>query len=175
MKVSQSIAAKFLMSLTHMCLILGSCSNVQEKLNGLKEAVEALCEGTSVAIPTVRNTWTSVPITSIGSTNLRHPNTFSFVIPSVIPSAAKNVLIYAILSSGGANIGITLHLKVFTQDGSNKRFEKYLYLLSYYQNAVNTNSDNMWFPMPSNRRIYMTVDRDVGAHCGAQLFAIGYN
>ncbi len=51
------------MSLTHMCLILGSCSNVQEKLNGLKEAVEALCEGTSVSIPTVRNTWTSVPIT----------------------------------------------------------------------------------------------------------------
>ncbi len=158
-----------------MYLILGSCSNVQEKLNGLKEAVEALCEGTSVSIPTVRNTWTSVPITSIGGTNLRHPNTFSFVIPSVIPSTAKNVLIYAILNSGGANQGITLHLKVFTQDGSNKRFEKYLYLLTYFQNAYNTNSDNMWFPMPSNRRIYMTVDRDVGANCGAHLFAIGYN
>ena len=50
---------------THMYLILSSCSNVQEKLNGLKEAVEALCEGTSVSIPTVQNTWTSVPITSI--------------------------------------------------------------------------------------------------------------
>ncbi|XP_064395716.1 uncharacterized protein LOC135342785 isoform X1 [Halichondria panicea] len=152
-----------------------SCSNVQEKLNGLKEAVEALCEGTSVAIPTVRNTWTSVPITSIGSTNLRHPNTFSFVIPSVIPSAAKNVLIYALMHCGTAHGSITLHLKVFTQDGSNKRFEKYLYMLTYKQPAFNTNSDNMWFPMPINRRIYMTVDRDVGANCGAQLYAIGYN
>ena len=158
-----------------MYLILGSCSNVQEKLNGLKEAVEALCEGTSVAIPTVRNTWTSVPITSIGGTDLRHPNTFSFVIPSVIPSAAKNVLIYALMHCGHASHQITLHLKVFTQDGSNKRFEKYLYMLSLDQVAFNTNSDNMWFPMPVNRRIYMTVDRDVGTYCKAQLFAIGYN
>ena len=158
-----------------MYLILGSYSNVQEKLNGLKEAVEALCEGTSVAIPTVRNTWTSVPITYIGGTDLRHPNTFSFVIPSVIPSAAKNVLIYALMHCGHASHQITLHLKVFTQDGSNKRFEKYLYMLSLDQVAFNTNSDNMWFPMPVNRRIYMTVDRDVGTYCKAQLFAIGYN
>ena len=56
---------------------LGSCSNVQEKLKGLKEAVEALCEGNSLSIPTVRNTWTSVLITSIGSTNLRHPLSLS--------------------------------------------------------------------------------------------------
>ncbi len=137
--------------------------------------MEALCEGTSVSIPTVQNTWTSVPITSIGGTDLRHPNTFSFVIPSVIPSTAKNVLIYALMHCGSANRGTELHLKVFTQDGSNKRFEKYLYMLTWNQNAINTNSDNMWFPMPINRRIYITVDRDVGTSCRADLFAIGYN
>ncbi len=137
--------------------------------------MEALCEGTNVAIPTVRNTWTSVPRTYIGSTDLRHPNTFSFVIPNVIPSTAKNVLIYTVMFCGEANVANTLHLKVFTQDGSNKRFEKYLYMLTYSQVAYNTNSDNMWFPMPINRRIYMTVDRDVGTNCGAYLYAIGYN
>ncbi len=76
---------------------------------------------------------------------------------------------------GTAHGFITLHLKVFTQEGSNKRFEKYLYMLTFHQLAYNTNSDNMWFPMPSNRRIYMTVNKDVGANCGAQLYAIGYN
>ncbi len=137
--------------------------------------MEALCEGTSVSTPTVRNTWTSVPITSIGSTNLRHPNTLSFVIPNVIPSTAKNVLIYTVMHCGHANVANTLHLKVFTQDGSSKRFEKYLYMLTWSQLAYNTNSDNMWFPMPINRRIYMKVDRDVGANCEAHLYAIGYN
>ncbi len=137
--------------------------------------MEALCEGTSVTIPTIRNTWTSVPLTAIEGSNLRHPNTFSFVIPNVIPSTAKNVLIYTTMLCGHSSVGTTLHLKVFTQDGSNKRFEKYLYMLTLNQNAYNTNSDNMWFPMPINRRIYMTVDRDVGGGCWAHLYAIGYN
>ncbi len=137
--------------------------------------MEALCEGTTVAIPTVRNTWTSVTLTSIGSTNLRHPNTFSFVIPNVIPSTAKNVLIYTAMQCGHANVGTWVYLKVFTQDGRNKRFEKYLYMFAGTQTAYNTNSDNMWFPMPINHRIYMTVDRDIGANCGAFLYAIGYN
>ena len=160
-----------------MYLILGSCSNVQEKLNGLKEAVEALCEGTSVSIPTVRNTWTSVPITSIGSNFLRHVNTFSFALPSgaTIPSDAKNVLIYAVMRSGYSNRGITYHLKIFTKDSNHKYFEQYLYMYTYNQVAVNTNSDNMWFPMPIDRRIYMTVARDGGASCYAELFVIGYN
>ncbi len=86
-----------------------------------------------------------------------------------------NVLIYAIMHCGFANVFTTLHLKVFTQDGSSKRFEKYLYMLTWNQIAINTNSDNMWFPMPINRRIYMTVDRDVGTNCAAHLYAIGYN
>ncbi len=152
-----------------------ACSNVQVKLRELKSAVEVLCEGSSVTVPTVRNTWTSVPLTAIGSTNLQHPNTFSFVIPNVIPSTAKNVLIYATMYSGTANRGISIHLKVFTQDGSNKHFEQYLFIRSFNQDAVNTNSDNMWFPMPANRRIYMTVDRDLGSNCRASLYAIGYN
>ena len=76
---SEPINCSTIITVTNTHVLLGSCSNVQEKLNGLKEAVEALCEGTSVAIPTVRNTWTSVPITSIGSTNLRHPLSLSQV------------------------------------------------------------------------------------------------
>ncbi len=38
----------------------------------------------------------------------------------------KNVLIYAIIRCGHANVGTTLHIKLVTQDGSNKHFEKYL-------------------------------------------------
>ncbi len=121
------------------------------------------------------NTWTSVPLTEIGSTDLRHPNTFSFVVPEVIPSTAKNVLIYAAAHCGSAIKGSKTHLKIFTDEGRDQRYEKYLYMHSWTQTAINTNSDNMWFPMPTNRRIYMTVDKDHGAHCGAYLHTIGYN
>ena len=124
--------------------------------------------------PTIRNTWTSVPLTYIGGTNLRHPNTFSYVIPSVIPSTAKNVLVYAAIHCGHAIPSVSQHIKIFTQDGSNMRYEKYLYMLTWNQSALNTNSENMWFPMPTNRRIYMTVYKDAGSNCGAHLYAVGY-
>ena len=142
--------------------------------------MEALC-GASTATPSADQsctcspsvTWTSVPITRIGGTNLRHPSTFSYTIPDVIPSTAREVLIHASLHSGNALPDRSQHLKIFTQEGNN-RYETYLYVLSYSQPAYNTNSDNMWFPMPSNRRIMMVVSTDEGPSCGAELHAIGY-
>ena len=104
---------------------------------------------------------------------MRTPSTFSYTIPNVIPSTAKEVLIYAFLQSGHANQGTRQNVKIFTQEGSN-RYEKYLFVKSWNQNAINTNSDNMWFPMPSNRRIMMTVTIDQGNSCAAELNAIGY-
>ena len=142
--------------------------------------MEALC-GAGTATPpafqpctcSASVNWTSVPITRIGGTNLRTLSTFSYTIPNVIPSTAKEVLVHASLHSGTALSGIPQHVKIFTQEESN-RYEKYLYVLSFNQPAFNTNSDNMWFPMPSNRRIMMVVTRDEGPNCGAELHAIGY-
>ena len=103
---------------------------------------------------------------------MRTPSTFSYTIPTVIPSTAREVLIYALLYTDYANYAAQ-HVKIFTQEGSD-RYEKYLYVHGYPQRAINTNSDNMWFPMPSNRRIMMTVTRDQGGNCNAYLYAIGY-
>ena len=135
-----------------------------------------MCGANDVGSGIIRNTWTSVPLTIIGQTNMRHPGTLSYVIPSVIPSTAKNVLVYAIVRCGNAsNRGPQHDVKIFTQDGSNTRYEKYLFMSSRTQDAINTNSDNMWFPMPINRRIYMTISSDSGTFCFARLNAIGYN
>ena len=128
-----------------------------------------------MTVPTVRNTWTSVPMTGIGGTSMRHPGTLSSnTMPSVIPSTAKNVLVYVTIKSGLASCS-SQSIKIFTQDVSDKHYEKYLYSFSYPQNAVNSNSNNMWFPMPASRRIYMTVTDDVGTYCASNLYVVGYN
>ena len=103
-----------------------------------------------MAIPTIRNTWTSVPRTAIGGSNLRHPNTFSFVIPNVIPSTAKNVLIYTIMYCGGANRYQPPPQSIYAcrMEVTNVLKSISLLMKSWIQNAYNTNSDNMWFPMP---------------------------
>ena len=118
-------------------------------------------------------TWTSISKAYIGSTSLTYTTTHSYVIPYTVPSSAREVLIYGIVAGGYAGNNIFQDIKIFTQEGTT-RYKKYLYMHSWSQDAWNTNSDNMWFPMPSNRRILMTVSRNHGGNGYARLYAIGY-
>jgi hypothetical protein len=147
------------------------------KVNELKAEIEGMYSTASTSSlevpPYSLYTWTSVPKTKIGTSNLQHASTVSFSIPSVIPSTAREVLIHAGVFSGYSNKGPYHDLKFFTQIGTT-RYEKYLLIYSWRQSAFNTNSDNMWFPMPPNHRIYLTVPAAHGRNAGVRLFAIGY-
>ena len=153
------------------------CSNLHNKANELTTAIDQLCNTTHT--PTAQPTyysqynWTSVPKTSIGTSNLQEASTFSFTIPDIVPSTAKEVLVHAGVFSGHSNTGPYHDLKIYTQTGTN-RYEKYLLIYSWNQQAYNTNSDNMWFPMPPNRLVYLTVPATHGDNAGVRLFVIGY-
>jgi hypothetical protein len=45
---------------------------------------------------------------------------------------------------------------------------------SYYQNAIDTNSDNMWFPMPADRQIHLEIVPIAFRSCFSHLWVIGY-
>ena len=165
------------MGRTHYIL---ECSDLMEKVNALKKTLEEVCTENPPTTPTTTElqcscsvNWTSVPFAQIGTTNLKHAATLSFTIPSIVPSSAREVLIHTAFSTGSSNNGPQQFIKIFTQIGTAK-YEKYLLMHSYPQNAINTNSDNMWFPMPPNRRIYLTLQTAVGHNSGAWLHAIGY-
>ena len=145
-----------------------TCADVQQKLQSLSTTLQAWCNYTSTV------TWTSVPQTEIGSSDLLNAATTSYKIPNVIPSTAREVFIFIGAFQGQANkVGHADSLKIFTVEGTNS-YEQFLYLYSDHQNATNTNSDNMWFPMPSNRMIYLEVPVAQGPACGASLYVIGY-
>lgn len=103
-----------------------------EKLNELKKIVEDACDTPSVQQCNCPFNWTSVSFTLIGETNLNDASTFTYSIPSVIPSSAKEILIHAGLYSGSANNGPEQHIKIFTQIGTT-RYEKYLLSYTYGQ------------------------------------------
>ena len=119
------------------------------------------------------STWTSVPLTVFLSSNLMTAGTFSYSIPSIIPSNASEVLIYVRLYSGNSNTGPNHDLKIFTRIG-NVQYEKYFYVYSYSQHAVSINSDNMWLPMPENRLVYLIVPAPHGGNVQLRFCAIGY-
>ena len=109
--------------------------------------------------------------------NLHQAATFSYIIPSVIPSDANNILIYAVAGLGPPKDGLYAiegDIIIFTQDGSNEHYEQHMTLLAWTSNW-RVDTENMWFPMPANRRIYITVPVSIANAGGFYLYAIGYN
>ena len=155
-----------------------ACVDVQQKLQGLAEAVQTLC-GSSTPPPAHQGcdcshavNWTSVPLTIIASSNLRHSGTLAYDIPSVIPSSAKEVLILADVRSGTSG-GPVHYIKIYTQQ-SGHQYEQYILLRCYPQHAWSFNSDNLWFPLTSGRQVFVEL---ASAHTGETQFAlhaIGY-
>ena len=164
-----------------------ACIDVQQKLQALSEAVQTMCgsstpSNTTATPPSVEQrcdcgsavNWTSVNMTSIGSSNLRSTGTLAYDIPSVIPSSAKEVLLLASVHVGTTGpSGRTHYIKIYTQQGS-QQYEKYIYIWSHPQDAVNTNSDNLWFPMTTSRQVFVELTYAHTGHLNFYLHAIGY-
>ena len=163
-----------------------TCTDVQQKLQALSEAVQTLC-GSSTPAPTTQPApvvqqcdrspavnWTSVPMTSIGSTNLQQTGTLAYDIPSVIPTSAREVLVLASVYVGRSGPSDRAHYaKIYTEQDQ-KQYEKYIYLVSYAQSAYASNSDNLWFPMTTGRQVFVELSYAHTGHIGIQLHAIGY-
>ncbi len=163
-------------------MFTATCKVIQGKLQELKSSVDSLCGEVNASLtPTpIRNTWTSVPKTNVAFNNLHQAATFFYIIPSVIPSDAKNILILALSGLGPPKNGLITtgeDIIIFTQDGSNEHYEQYMILTSWI-GTWRSDTENMWFPMPANQRIYITVPVSMANQAnqgGFYLYAIGYN
>ena len=117
--------------------------------------------------------WTPVDLTYIGTVSLSTTSTFHFQIPDIIPHTASEFLLYASLDCGDGG-GTKTNDIAFYVEHDGVQFKKFLYMRSYHQSAWNTNSDNMWFPMPADRQIHVIVQVAVPRNCRARLRTIGY-
>ena len=122
------------------------------------------------SIPNPSN-WTSVPITKFGNTTFDVADTFSFSLPNVIPDASEVLVNVGLYTEGSVAVDLQ-DVRIFTQIGTTT-YDKYLTLYTS-TSTFNTNSDNMWFPMPPNRRVLLALPTAVDGKSGARLSAIGY-
>jgi hypothetical protein len=136
-------------------------------------ALLVLCLAGMFCTSSAAHTWNSVPDTWIGRAPFNRATTYSFDIPSVIPATAHEVLIYARMYSGRSGVHQDLNIKIFTQIGRT-RYEKYMFVALFPQDALTTSTDNMWFPMPTNHRIYVNIPVRRYNSGEVYLSAIGY-
>ena len=131
---------------------------------------------TVTAINSESAMWTPVAKTPIGPASLKLENatTYNFQIPDVIPLTARELLVYASVKCGTATVQRSGDIIVYVMHNG-LRFEKFLYMHGYrWQAAFNTNSDNVWFPMPSDRLVHLEITAAIPGNCSARLSTIGY-
>ncbi len=70
-------------------------------------------------------------------------------------------------------VGLVTHLKIYTEEGDSD-YVQYIGIRTYTNQAWNTNSDNLWFPMPSNRKLLVELSNTLGGYIDTSVYVIGY-
>ena len=148
------------------------CSTIRFHMRELTIAFNRLCNSTTDPEPNPME-WNSIPLTRIGDINTRTTATQTFQIPSTIPQTAKEVLVYAYIIAGASQSAF-IHVKIFTEQSHTRRFEKYLSLQTWNQNAHTMTADNMWFPLTPNRRVYLSLSTIIPGNAAGHIYIIGY-
>lgn len=103
--------------------------------------------------------------------------TRSFKIPDVVPDWAKDVFLYVSIFNGTTPKPITVDeedIEVSVSVGG-AEYRQYIYVRPYSQDSFNTNSENMWFPMPPTRMVQVKTTAAIPeVHTGLRICVIGY-
>ena len=82
--------------------------------------------------------WTSVSMTEIGRSNLQHTGTLVYDVPSIVPSSAREVLIFVNIRVGYTGPSDLAHyIKIYTEE-NNQQYEQYIYIKTYPQAPIRT-------------------------------------
>ena len=130
-------------------------------------------------------TWHPLPIagnTLIGGFNGNIPKgetqTYRFPLPMhLIPAGSCEILIHVMIRAG-FSLPDNFHpwLKVYIKDGE-KRVYKMTRISMRKQDAYSDNCENMWFPLPADRSVYLEVPRrskPIQRNATCNIYVIGY-
>lgn len=118
-------------------------------------------------------------MTLIGSrSNLNTVTTLSHEIPSNrIPATAKEFLVYVTAFCGRSEgSDLEAHISYYIEENGTQ-YRKFLFMRGHGNTDLrvrNTNSENMWFPMPFNRMIHVNIPVALQDQCFTSIYAIGY-
>jgi len=97
-----------------------------------------------------------------------------FSIPGDLPSNAQEVLVLAVLRCGGEGPERNFSVSLWTEINSQK-YIKYVSGTRYAQNAISFSSENMWFPLGTDKKLYIQCDDIQKVNCHyLELTLVGY-
>ena len=95
-----------------------------------------------------------------------------FPLPSSIPDSAKEFLVYAYFKAGYSKSAVA-NARFYTQD-TNGQYSKYMRVRGYNQVAHTVTSDNMWFPLTSQKTLQLQLSHVMEGNVVGHVNVIGY-
>ena len=124
--------------------------------------------------------WHPLPLTHIGGFDAGVPCgcTLQLQLPmNLIPADAKEVLLHTSVAAGSSlPHGGSFWLGIYIKEGQTT-YRKTSRLTTCKQDAWSNNTENMWFPMPTDRCVYLEVQRRSGPlerNVRCNISVIGY-
>ena len=93
---------------------------------------------------------------------------------NLVPVQAKEILLLVACCSGmSAPKDVTHRLTLFVEE-KGVHYAKYIHITTCKQPARNDNSENMWFPMPTNRSLHFDVPQTMNGDISCTILLTGY-
>ena len=116
--------------------------------------------------------WTPVTKIHLGDNYLNTVTTHSYSIPSIIPDTAREVFFHAVVNCRSTSASYNEHVHFYVELNG-IRYTQYVYMYAFSGSGINTDSDNTWLPMPSDRLVHITTTVPF-TNCQAAIQVIGY-
>ncbi|MEK6925003.1 MAG: hypothetical protein AABW71_02065 [Nanoarchaeota archaeon] len=150
-------------------------TNVGQSLTDWSDGVNSLI--TNLELDKSDRGWTAVsqPLPALSFpdvSGVHNPQTVAHSYgTSIVPSGAKEILVYVWASRGsrGSSTGI-IHYAITTPEG---HYQKFLVVNNDNAAAV-SNSENMWFPITNDRRLIVNLPTRIDGYYDAGAEIIGY-
>lgn len=96
-----------------------------------------------------------------------------FSLPDDLPKNTREILLFVFVDIGWSKPKGLSFIKVFTKvDGVHH--SHYIAMHIYDQNALSTNSNNVWLPMGSDRKVYVEILIKGKYGIEGSVYLIGY-
>ena len=155
-----------------------ACNKVERNLREIENTLNGQLATT--ATPTqctcdMEVEWNSIYRRQIGYNRFQSANTFSYGLPNTVPNTAKEVLLFVTTKTAYSNPHEQqIFIKLYTEENG-KSFEQHIFLITHRRTYDwSYSSDNMWFPITTNRRVYVDNHTPLSGSVYMRIYAIGY-
>ena len=79
-----------------------------------------------------------------------------------------------VLQNGWGPKSVQTFVSIFTKDSPQRQYTQYMTTHIYPQSAHTYTTENMWFPLTTDRLVYVSIQNGLIGNSVSEIYVIGY-